>query len=39
METSHRIYEDLINILDYIFYTYRYQSPAHKSISNLLSDA
>jgi len=27
METSIRIYEDLINILDYIFYTYRYLSP------------
>jgi len=27
METSIRIYEDLINILDYIFYTYWYLSP------------
>jgi len=27
METSIRIYEDLINILDYIFYTYQYLSP------------
>jgi len=29
METSYRIYEDLIIILDYIFYTYRYLSPTH----------
>jgi len=29
METSYRIYEDLINILDYTFYTYLYLSPTH----------
>ena len=37
METSCRIYDDVINILDYIFYTYLYLSLTHKSISNLLS--
>ena len=36
METSCRIYEDLIDISNYIFYTYLYLSP---SISNLLSGA
>jgi len=39
METSCRIYDDVINILDYIFYTYLYLSPTHLSISNLLSGA
>ena len=29
METSRRIYEDLITILDYTFYTYLYLSPIH----------
>jgi len=29
METSYRIYEDLIIILDHIFYTYWYLSPTH----------
>jgi len=29
METSYRIYEDLTNILAYIFYTYLYLSPTH----------
>jgi len=29
METSYSIHEDLIIILDYIFYTYRYLSPTH----------
>ena len=29
METSCRIYEYVINILDYIFYTYLYLSPTH----------
>jgi len=29
METCHRMYKDLINILDYIFYAYLYLSPTH----------
>jgi len=29
MDTSSKIYEDFINILDYIFYTYQYLSPTH----------
>lgn len=38
METSCRIYEDLINNLDYIIYTYLYLSLTHWSILNLMSD-
>ena len=29
METSCKIYDDVINILDYIFYTYLYLSPTY----------
>ena len=29
METSYRIYEDLTNILEYIFHTYLYISSTH----------
>ena len=39
METSYRIYEDLINILEYIVYTYLYISSTLWPIFNLLSGA